>query len=1015
VPLRLIHGPPNSGKRGLIMDAFAAAIDRDPVLVVPNVDDVFDFERELCARRPVLGGSVTTFPGLIAAVARATGAAPALSLSAAQRHRAVTVAVAEGRGRLGPLRRSSARAGFATSLSRLLDELQASGLGPEEVAAGAATLDGSAYLADLATLFGAYQAVRERLGRGDPHTRARAAIAALKAAPGAWAGRPVLLYGLDDLTGNQLELLRGLAAATEVTIALPFEAREVTAGRARLFERLREIEGVEEVATEADPANTEDAVLFHLERNFGVAGAEPVKPGGSLALLRSAGARGEAEAVAAAVGRLLHGGAEEGEIAIVLADPARRGPLLAEVLSSYGIAAALETELPIAATGVGGALLALLEAEHGSRRAADVLRWLRGPAGVSPESVDWLERDARRARARSSAEVLDLWLQRNSHLPADLRRLRDAAPGERGAALAAIATRMAARLPAGEEDGPRPGPGDGVELRAAAKICAALAELDELGALAPGPEALIAFLAELRFRVWSGPVKGRVRIADPQRLRALRFDHVVIASLQDGEFPRRGGGDPFLSDGLRESLGLDPRRDEDTEQRYRFYTSLSLARRSLVLSYRECDEAGAAEARSPLIDEVRDLLAPPPPAQAPDPVEAEIGDGRGLADVVFPAAAAPSRDELARSLAAAPPAARPGLLDLAAAEPGDRARIERRIESARAREAATRAPGPLRNPAVLSRLAAVPAYGGTTLERFDTCSYIWFAEHELAPQPLEPVPEPLLQGGIVHRALDALYRERPGGARRPTPDSVGAWTARATALVTELAAEFELGDSPAERALRRGAERLLNRFLNEEAGRGGPFEPELFEASFGEGEGADRPALEIDGWRLHGAIDRVDRSRDGRALIHDYKVASRVTPAVKFEENGKLQLPLYALAARELWALEPIGALYHPLRATRDRGPRGLVLEEEREDLASYPLVGTDVLSDERFAEVLEEARGRAGRIVARMRGGEITRDPGPPPGYRNHDVCPAYCALAPICRRDRTPVADLEREGEDS
>jgi hypothetical protein len=48
VPLKLIHGPPNSGKRGLVRRGFVAALERDPVLVVPTVDDVFSFERELC-------------------------------------------------------------------------------------------------------------------------------------------------------------------------------------------------------------------------------------------------------------------------------------------------------------------------------------------------------------------------------------------------------------------------------------------------------------------------------------------------------------------------------------------------------------------------------------------------------------------------------------------------------------------------------------------------------------------------------------------------------------------------------------------------------------------------------------------------------------------------------------------------------------------------------------------------------------------------------------------------------
>ena len=50
VPLNLIHGPPNSGRAGLIRCRFAAALDRDPVLVVPNADDVFALGRKLYAR-----------------------------------------------------------------------------------------------------------------------------------------------------------------------------------------------------------------------------------------------------------------------------------------------------------------------------------------------------------------------------------------------------------------------------------------------------------------------------------------------------------------------------------------------------------------------------------------------------------------------------------------------------------------------------------------------------------------------------------------------------------------------------------------------------------------------------------------------------------------------------------------------------------------------------------------------------------------------------------------------------
>ena len=970
-------------------------LDRDPVLVVPTLDDVYAFERELCAEGAILGADVMTFGGLFATVATAGGAPPGAVLTPAQRLGTVAAAVAERRGEIGPLRGSALQPGFPLALEHLLDELQGAGLEPADVEAAAGTLEGSAYLGDIATLFTAYAQLRDRLGMVDAHGVAREAIALLRAGSGFWR-RPVFLYGLDDLTRNQLDLIRALTPATEITVALPYEKGHTALAtrNAPLLEALEEIgiDAVEEAP--ADPANTNSPLLFHLERGFGTTEPERRLPDESLVFLRSAGAHGEAEAIAVEVARLLADGIDPEQIAIVVRDPARRGPLLASVLESYGVPTALEAEVGVATTSVGGALAALLEAVLGTARAADLLRYLRGPSGTSPGRVDWFERGLRRERVQMAKAALQLWEERYGDPPADVARIREAAgrPRDLAAEVAALATAMGARV------------GSELEMRAAGAIATAMAERAELDGLAPLPESIAQALSAISVRVWSGPVEDRVRITDPRRVRAARFDNVFVASLQDGEFPRGAGHlDPFLSERQRESLGLQPRHDNEAEERYLFHACLALPRRRLFLSHRDSDENGAAEAPSPFLDDVRQLL---------EPSDEEIR-GRALADVVYRVGEAPSETELARAIAAWDPGADPNrLLGVAGAEDAVAGRVGARLATARAAEAATRAPGPLSNPSVITALGEVDAYGGTTLEGFDVCSYRWFVSHELSPQPLDPLPDPLVQGGIVHAALYSLYEERPGGDALPRPDSLGAWITRSRELVGEIAAEKGLGEHPAERAMLVRIEGLLARFLTEEADREtGGFEPWLLEAGFSESEKARQPALEIDGWRLHGAIDRVDRAPDGRALVLDYKLSSKVSPREKLEEEAKLQLQLYLIAVAELWSTEAIGGIYHPLRATSERRPRGFVREDAAGDLAGYGLSRTDKVDGEELEELLADARRRGGEIVARMRTGQIDRDPGPRQGLRDHGICPPFCDFAPICRRDRAPVEPVGDE----
>jgi RecB family exonuclease len=369
--------------------------------------------------------------------------------------------------------------------------------------------------------------------------------------------------------------------------------------------------------------------------------------------------------------------------------------------------------------------------------------------------------------------------------------------------------------------------------------------------------------------------------------------------------------------------------------------------------------------RSPFVDDVLDLLAPDP-----DEAEGRLKRVHGLDRVVFAPPDAPSERTLARALAAIGPRVDPQL------------------------------PGPLRAPAVLATLAERNPVGAGTLEKWIECPYRWFVDHELDPQRLDPQPEALTTGSVVHEVLERLYRDPPGDDRIPRPGDLERWRDRAHALLAEtaerqgLTAERPLSGVALER-MRAQIDRLLERESRSETG----LRPALIEASFGTGEEADRPALRLGDLLVHGMIDRVDVTPDGRlALVYDYKTSSKVTVGAKLTEEGKLQLQLYARAIREQWEIEPLGGLYYQLGGSRNPRPRGFVAAgDETEGL---DLTKTDIVDFDEVEATVEAGVETARERAAAMRRGSIGRDP-------NRGECPKWCRYQPICRLERSIAAD--------
>jgi ATP-dependent helicase/nuclease subunit B len=967
--LKLIIGPPNSGRTGAVLDAFRAVSSRDPVLVVPTVDDVERFEEELTRDgEVVIGATVGTFDQLFALVARATDAPVGPAVSRTQRLRLAREA--SSRADLRILATSARRPGFPAALDELVSELQAALVDPTSLRERAA--DAGSYELEIASLYESYVSVRDELGLHDDHSLAAAATAALRGRREAWGTRPVFLYGFDDLTLEQLELVRELSAGTEVTVALPWEDREsLTRARGALFAELRDFDGVVIERLASERRFTQSSTLFEVERRFGEEdGGEPIENDGGVALLASAGELAEVESVGAEVARLLDDGVPAGEIAIVLRDPRSAGALYRRVLTRFAIPVAVQADLAATRTATGAGLIALLRAAAGGGGASELLAYLRTPGVAPPSMVDWFERRLLRRRKRTTDEALEEWRPDAEDGDPGLREVTKLREAGSGAALLREAGNQARWIAesAVRREGVVAEEDRALELRAGAEIERALAELAQLG-LPHTPQDVIAAVAGLEVPMWRGPSEGRVRVISPYRARARRVAHLFVCSMQDGDFPRRDTGGPLLSDDGRRALGLPERKQAEVEDRYLFSVCLSRPKQRLWLSWRSADDEGGATSRSPYVDEVRQLLSPELPQELEERDEAIVAEagGRGLAESVFDAGSAPSERELARANAATGP----------------------RSENGRLR------PGPLRLEPVIERMREIRLFGPSTLEEYALCPYRWFIGHELSPQRVGPEEEPLTSGSIAHKVLESLYENPPGPEPRPTPDSLSAWRARARELISEIGAKRlppEIADTAA--ALRR-VEGLVQAFLADEAVTATAFKPAHTEAAFGFDEGEKGP-LQLAGGGVHGQIDRIDLGPRGEALVQDYKSGGKVEGgAGMLEKKGKLQLQLYMLAARELWGHDLAGGLYRPLGGTGDRTPKGLLRKELADELAGLDPRPNDHLDDEAFEAALDEAREKAEDIIDSIHSGKVIRDP-------LGGSCPDWCNFQPICRRER-------------
>jgi ATP-dependent helicase/nuclease subunit B len=961
VPIHLVTGPANSGKASVLLGDLRARVARgeEPLLIVPTSADQARYRRELVQGGLTMGARVERFDGLLAEVAaRARLGTPQIGQLARERLLA---------------RVAGARPGLARSLAAAVADLESQRVTPARLrgavralaAAGAPRSDQLALFEQagerstlewLADVYERYRAQLAAMRRADRELRWLAALDALRRKPALWGGRPVLVYGFDDLTELQFDAIEtlGTVVDAELFVSLAYEpGRVVFAGRAGAFQRLAPA-AVEHVRREARPDYYEPAsraALHHLERSLLGESPERVVAGDAVALLSADSPRGELELVAAEARALLNGGVAAQEIAIVHRSPAAIAPLLAEALAAQGVPYALRRRVAFADTAIGRGLLGALRCALGAGALGDLLAWLRVPGALErPQLADWLEARALRAGATSAGRARALWEAERWPLER-LDRLAAASAAGQAELVDALTVELERLFVA-----PRRGAAPLLAQRAleeAAALAAArraLEQLRELARLAPehpgdARETLEA-LERLELMAGEDPRAGEVAVLDPLGLRARRVRVLFVCGMQEGVFPA-ASAPPLVAEEQRRALaqasGLVLRAPPDAlaAERYLLYALVSRPRERLVLSWHTAGEDGAPRSRSLFVDDVCDAFEPIPVRAA-----ASLADG---ADDCLPAGAAP------------PAAVRP-----------------------------------LRDERVLAELRRRRAWSASSLELWRACPVRWFVERLLAGEELGPEAEPLARGSLAHAALKLTLerlRERTGSAR-VTPASLAAAKQALREALAELGDQHPLSSAP-ERVpgARRRLHADLERYLESAAERCSPLEPTHLELEFGfeDAEQPTHPPLDLgDGVLVRGRIDRIDVGDDGEAIVYDYK-GRAAPPAARWLKDGAWQVALYMRAAEQALGKRVVGGFYQPL-AGRDLAARGALSDEAGVKL---DCVRTDRLSQDELERLLDDCLAAARAAAAQARSGALE----PRPATCAYD---GGCAHPTICRRER-------------
>ncbi len=464
-------------------------------------------------------------------------------------------------------------------------------------------------------------------------------------------------------------------------------------------------------------------------------------------------------------------------------------------------------------------------------------------------------------------------------------------------------------------------------LRHPESVLAVLSELEPMREVGPASlDEVYDVLCERLGSLRNEPPRrryGRVFVGSIEEARGRSFDVVFLPGLAEGLFPRRAFEDPLLLDEQRLQLaaGLQTQDDRVASERMLLRSAAAAAAKNLVVSYPRMDVT-QARARVPSFYALEVVRAAE--GRLPSLREFEKRAARASSSRLdWPAPATPrdAIDDAEYDLASLQAS-----LKLRGAAGTGSARYLMQANQSLARSLRTRGrrwrnrwfdadgivdPDPATLDALQTHRLTNRSYSPSSLQHFAACPYR-FALHAVfqfrpreEPARLEQM-DPLTRGALFHSAQFELFRELARSQPRNVLDL-------ADQVLDRVAARYEDDLAPAiPRVWKSEIENLrtdLRGWLQQVAATQSDWLPVHFEFGFGlppnpdrDPASTDREAAILDGIRLRGSIDLIERHSTNHALrVTDHKTGKAPKDRPQYVGGGALLQPLlYALAAETL-------------------------------------------------------------------------------------------------------------------